>query len=122
MRHIIDALIVGAVIAVLALPPGAPVGGFDSQHGGAAGSIQIGLRIQVDPDWILLNGTWSVAPAVKNAHDNVGRHELNIGAVPNLVGRARKGAAVVRAIRTATVCVAKQVLSSHHGDGRSEGK
>jgi hypothetical protein len=122
MRHIIDALIVGTIAAVLALPMGAPAGGSGNQRGKSSSSVQIGLDVRVDSDWISLNGTWSVLPAVGDEEKKGVTHELTIGAVPNMAGRARKGAALVRAIRTTAICVAKHVLKDQLEINRPEGK
>lgn len=122
MRHIIDALIIGTIAAVMALPTGAPAGGSGDQQGKSSPSVQIGLGVRVDSEWISLNGMWSVSPAVRDAETQGVTHELTIGAVPNIAGRARKGAALVRAIRTTTICVAKHLLKDQLEINRPEGK
>ena len=63
-----------------------------------------------------------MVPAVRDAETGGEVHELTIGAVPNVLGRARKGAALVRAIRTTTVCVAKHLLQDQFEANRPEGK
>ena len=122
MRHIIDALIVGTVAAVLALPSGAPAGGSGNQQRTSSHSLEIGLGVHVDSDWISLKGTWSVIPAVRDDDAERVTHELTISAVPNMLSRARRGAALFRAIRTTTVCVAKHVFKDQLEINRSEGK
>lgn len=122
MRHIIDALLVGAVTAALAMAQGAPAGGFDSQRGGSSGALQIGLRINVDSDWISFKGTWSSVPALRTAGATTEGREITIGAVPNVVGRTHKGAALVRALRTTVTCVAKHIANYQRNGQRSEGK
>jgi hypothetical protein len=121
MRQLLDALIIGAVVAVVALWAGSSAGGSDSQKGDAPSTIQVGLGVRVDSDWISLNGTWSVGPGVREAGTEAVTHRLTIGTVPNLAGRARKCAAFVRAIRTTAVCVAKQIWKDRLESDRPEG-
>ncbi len=122
MRHIIDALIVGTVVAALALPGRAPAGGSGDQQRKSSPSVQIGLGVRVDSDWISLKGTWSVLPAVRDEGTKGVTHELTISTIPNIAGRARKGAALIRAIRTTTICVAKHLLKDQLEINRPEGK
>ena len=111
MRNVIDTLIFGTIIAMLVLPAGAPAGGSDNQQAASSRSVKLGLGLVIDSDWIRLNGTWSVMhTAVRDEGTNGRVHELPIGAVPNMLGRAKKGAALIRAIRTTTLCVVKHFV------------
>lgn len=111
MRNIIDTLIAGTIVAMLVLPAGAPSSGSDSQQAASSRSLKLGIGVDIDSDWIRLNGSWSVVSATVREEGSNGRvHELPIGAVPNLLGRAKKGAALVRAIRTTTLCVVKHFV------------
>ena len=73
-------------------------------------SLDRGARIRTTPHAV---------PKVEGAGET---HEITIGAVPNLAGRARKGAALVRVLRTTTICVAKHLLTDQFQNGRPEGK
>lgn len=120
MRNTIEALILGVMIAVVVWPGGAPADGAADRDGEETRSLNVGLDIQVDDDWISLNGTWST-----NRRDTSGRieaagqkHKIRIGAFPNVVQRAREGIVLFRALRTTTVCVAKLWIgdrSIHNG-------
>lgn len=120
MRLILDTLIVGAVVAVLALPAGAPAGGSGNRQEPTGRSLRIGLGVRVDPDKISLNGSWSVTPSSDDATGHGGANEVTIGAVPNLATRARKGAALVRVARSTTICVAKHLLKELIDEDRRE--
>jgi len=122
MRHILDPLIVGSVVAVMALATGVPAGGSGNQHEGTGRSLKIGLGVRVDSDWISLSGTWSVSPSASDAGSSGVARELTIGSVPNMAGRARKGAALIRALRTTTLCVAKHIMTDQLEINRPEGK
>ncbi len=111
MRNVIDTLIFGTIIAMLVLPAGAPASGSDNQQAASSRSVKLGLGVVIDSDWIRLTGTWSVVhTAVRDEGTNGRVHELPIGAVPNMFGRAKKGAALIRAIRTTTLCVVKHFV------------
>jgi hypothetical protein len=120
MRQIIDSLIVGAVVAFLALPAGAPAGGSETQPGkpGKPGkperTVTIDVGIRVDADWIAVKGSWSVVPAEVGTDTDGTRFELRIGVVPNMIGRAEKVATLVRALRTTAVCAAKQWFAGRY--------
>ena len=122
MRHILDTLIVGTIVAMMALPAGAPAGGSGNQHEDSSRSLQVGLGVRVDSDWISVNGTWSVSPAARDAEGSGETHEFTIGAVPNVASQARKSVALVRALRVTTLCVAKHLLMDQFQYGRPEGK
>jgi hypothetical protein len=118
----IDTLIVGVIVAAMALPTGAPAGGSDDRQAQSSPSLQIGLGVVVDSDWISLKGTWSVLPAPRDDDANGVTYELTIGSVPNIPSRVRKGVALVRAIRTTTVCVARHLLQDQLDSNRPQGK
>ncbi|MGD8413721.1 MAG: hypothetical protein PVF33_05790 [Candidatus Latescibacterota bacterium] len=122
MRQILDIFIVGTVVAMMALPAGVPLGGSGDQHNDTGRSLQIGLGVRVDSDWIVFNGTWSVTPAAQETKRTGEIHRLEIGAVPNIPGRARKGAVLLRVLRSTTICVAKQLLTDPLQPERPEGK
>jgi hypothetical protein len=112
MRNILEALILGAILFAA------------TSHFGAGGqmsdgskdpdrSLKIGLGVQVDADWISVNGSWTVKG---NAGGVSKTHEIRIGAVPNVVHRVKTGYVLIRAIRTATYCAAKHWYSNHGDD------
>jgi len=122
MRQLLDTLIVGTVVAVMALPAGTPAGGSGNQREETGRSLRIGLGVRVDSDWISLCGTWSVSPSAREVGSSGVARELTIGSVPNMAGRVRKGAALIRALRTTTLCVAKHLLTDQLEINRPEGK
>jgi hypothetical protein len=122
MRNIIDTLIAGTIVAMLVLPAGAPASGSDNQQAASSRSLKLGLGVEIDSDWIRLNGSWSVVSAtVRDEGSNRRVHELPIGAVPNLLGRAKKGAALVRTIRTTTLCVVKHFVENRQDTVSNKG-
>jgi hypothetical protein len=122
MRQFLDALIAGATIAAVVLWGGASAGGSGNHKGEPPSTVQVGLGIRVDSSWISLNGTWSVGPAARGETAGAVTHRFTIGTFPNVAGRARKGAAFLRAVRTATICVAKQLSKRGPERDRSEGR
>lgn len=89
-------------------------------------SVQFGLGIRVDADWISLNGTWSL-DANRNSgagHPRTGFrvHEVRIGAVPNMIRQAQKGLTLIRALRTTYICLAKQWLDAQNGHHGPQGQ
>lgn len=122
MRNIIDTLIAGTIVAMLVLPAGAPASGSDNQQAASSRSLNLGIGVEIDSDWIRLNGSWSVvSTAVRDEGSNGRVHELPIGAVPNMLGRAKKGAALVRAIRTTTLCVVKYFVDNRQDTVSNKG-
>jgi len=116
MRHIIDSLIVGAVVAVMALPMGTPAGGSGKRQGKQDSAVNIGVGIQIDSDWISLKTSWSIVPASEASDTEGNLYELRIGVLPNFVGRADKGVAIARALHTTAVCAAKVWLKDHYNN------
>ena len=107
MRNILEALILGAMLLAATSHFGTVGGAVSDGSKDGDRSLKVSLGVHVDAEWISLNGSWTVQGADKNADGGSKIHEVRIGAVPNVVHKARTGIVLIRAIRTATFCAAK---------------
>ncbi len=75
-------------------------------------SIQIGLDIRFDADWISFSGNLAVGDNNTATSDEMAgvNREVQLGTLPTLVQQTRKGIALIRAFRTTTLCLVKEWL------------
>jgi hypothetical protein len=75
-------------------------------------SFQIGLDIRFDADWISFSGNLELGNRDVRTGGNspVVSHDVELGALPNLLSHTRKSIALIRAIRTTTICLAREWL------------
>lgn len=115
MRNALKILVTGCAILALWLPvdTGALLAG--SAGGNPVvkkPSFGIGLDIRFDADWIFFTGSLWLTDGdadVNGAHrDPVRKTEVELGGVPNMLHRARQGIALVRAVRTTTMCLVRK--------------
>jgi hypothetical protein len=126
MRHIFESLTAGAVVLALAWPAGAPAGDTKGSRADDSRSLEFALGIEVDADWISLNGSWGVVEDSRTDDNYSGStneiHQVQIVSIPNVIKRAQKGFALFRALRTTTVCLVKLWLAERPpGSGGVDG-
>jgi hypothetical protein len=113
MKKALITLTVAALLVTLSWPAGTPASETQAPPRDGSRSLQFGLGIRVDADWISLNGTWSLDEVRQSDSQMPGSriHEVRIGAVPNVIRQAQKGFTLFRALRTTYLCLAKQWLN-----------
>jgi hypothetical protein len=127
MKSTLKYLIAAALILTLLLPAGVPAGESSGHAKVGSPALKIGLGIEIDAEWISLNGSWRLDDRSGDAENvssgTIAKHEVQLGSVPNFFAQAQKGVALFRAVRTTTVCLAKQWLRDRiSSDGYLEGK
>jgi hypothetical protein len=114
MKKALITLTVAALLVTLLWPARTPASETQVPSRDGSRSLQIGLGIRVDANWISLNGTWSLDEVRRSDSRMPGSqvHEVRLGAVPNVVRQAQKGFTLFRALRITYLCLAKQWLNA----------
>jgi hypothetical protein len=116
MKKALITLTIAALLVTISWPAGTPANETQVQPREGSRSVQFGLGIRVDANWISLNGTWSLDDVSRSSgHAQMPGariHEVRIGAVPNVIRQAQKGFALLRALRITYLCLAKQWLNA----------
>ncbi len=116
MKKALITLTVAAFLVTLLWPARTPASEPQAPPRDGSRSLQIGLGIRVDANWISLNGTWSLDKSSPGAEQSQMPgsqiHEVRIGAVPNVVRQVQKGFTLFRALRITYLCLAKHWLNA----------
>jgi hypothetical protein len=115
MKKALEILVLGGLIVGLSLSgqPDALEAADSGRTTITKPSLQIGLDIRFDADWISFNGNLSVGGKSEIAGGNTiprVTREVRLGVLPNLVRQTRKSIALIRAFRTTTICLAREWL------------